>query len=168
MRLYATIALAAALVLSASSPALAEAKRGDRASEFINVKTADGKKLKLKSLRGKWVVVTFGASWCEPCEKELPAWEKLAKKYKDKGVVFIAVNIDTDKAEGIKFIKKAKLSAMRAVYEPEGSTVESYDPSKMPTTFIIGPKGIIRHVHHEYHPGDDKKLSKALDDLMKK
>jgi peroxiredoxin len=163
-----SLVLGAALVLAAPSDAFAEAKRGDRAKEFVNVKTASGKRIKLKSYRGKWVVITFGASWCDPCEKELPAWEKLAKKYKKKGVVFIAVNIDTDKKEGKKFMKKAKLKAMKAGYEPEGATVENYDPSKMPTTFVIGPKGLIRHVHHEYHPGDAKKLSKTLDKLIKK
>ena len=54
-----------------------------------------GKAMSLKRFKDQVVVVTFGASWCEPCKKELPAYEKLAQKYQKRGaaVVFIAVNI---------------------------------------------------------------------------
>ncbi len=126
--------------------------------------------MKLKQHRGKIVVVTFGASWIKPCKKQLPAWEKLAVKYKSQDVVFIAVNIDKDPAKGKTFIGAANLKEMKAGFEPSGATVELYDPPSMPTTFVISKRRIVRHVHKGYQAGDGdaKKLAKALDKLLAK
>ena len=68
-----------------TSPALAGVKQGDRAAEFVSVVDASGKAVSLKAYKDKVVVITFGASWCEPCKKELPAYEKLAQKYQKRG-----------------------------------------------------------------------------------
>lgn len=158
--------------LGASAPATAradQAKVGSRAAEFDSAaKDARGKAFKLKAYRGKWVAVTFGGSWCKPCKKELPAWDKVAKKYAGR-VTFIAVNIDDKVETGKKFMTKLKVKHMKVVYSPEGSTdtASHYDPDTFPTTFIIDPKGIIRHVHEGYHDGDVGKLERELDRLIK-
>jgi thiol-disulfide isomerase/thioredoxin len=144
---------------------------GSRAPELdTTTKTAKGKKFRLKALRGQWVLITFGASWCEPCKDELPAWDKLAAGYKGK-VKFVAVNIDNDRKKADRFLKKMKIKNMTVVYSPESKTTsaDSYvggDDPKFPTTFVIDPKGVIRHVHREYHKGDSAKLAKKLDALI--
>lgn len=152
------------LLPALSSPAFAGVKQGDRAAEFVSVVDAAGKALSLKALKDKVVVVTFGASWCEPCKKELPAYERLAQKYQKRGanVVFIAVNIDSDLAKGKKFISQAGLHVVRAAYDKQKSTVESYDPPKMPSTFVIR-RGIVRHVHAGYAAGDETALASIID-----
>ena len=163
-----SLALAGFFAASLLVPSLASAdvSAGDRAPEFVAVKDGRGKRVRLKQYRGKVVVVTFGASWCKPCKKELPAWEKLAGKYKSKGVVFLAVNIDKSAAKGKAFMKKAGLKHMRAVYGSDGATVESYSPPTMPSTYVIDKRGIVRDVHAGYRSGDDKKLAKVLDKLL--
>jgi peroxiredoxin len=158
-------ALAAAFLL-ASQPATADVRAGDRASE-LRAKDGKGKRVKLKSLRGKWVVLTFGASWCKPCKKELPAYEKLARQFKGKDVVFVAVNIDSSVKKGKKFNKRMGLRAVHAVYDPSGSTAETYDPPTTPTTFVIDPKGIVRKVHAGYRSGDDNKIRKLINKYLK-
>jgi thiol-disulfide isomerase/thioredoxin len=151
--------------LSAGSSALqsAEAKvrKGDRAAKFVQVKNAAGKTVKLKSYKDRVVVLTFGASWCKPCKKELPAFEKLAKKYDTKKVIFLAVNIDSKLSKGKAFAKTAGLNKVLALFDPQSSTVESYEPPTMPSTFII-KKGIVKHVHAGYRDGDIKKLKKLI------
>lgn len=159
-------ALAALLALFVSTTASAGVEPGDRAAEFVNAKDGRGKRVKLRSYRKKVVVLTFGASWCKPCKKELPAWEALARKYKGK-VAFVAFNIDKDLDKGKTFIKEAGLRTMRAVFEPESATVESYDPPTMPTTYVIDQRGIVRFRHAGYRAGDEKKLSKELDKLLR-
>ena len=156
--------LSIGILLALASPAVAGVKQGDRAAEFVSVVDASGKAVSLKALKDKVVVVTFGASWCEPCKKELPAYEKLAQKYQKRGaaVVFIAVNIDSDLAKGKKFVSQAGLHAVRAAYDKQKSTVESYDPPKMPSTFVIR-RGIVKHVHAGYASGDENALSAIID-----
>lgn len=162
------VALAALVLMAFAAPAWAGVSKGDRAAELIAVKDASGRKLKLKSFRNQVVVMTFGASWCKPCGKELPAWEKLARTYKSKGVVFLAINIDQDRDQGKAFVKRASLKTMRVGYEPEGGTVQSYDPPTMPTTYVIDGHGVVRYLHAGYRAGDEKALAKQLDALLAK
>ncbi len=152
--------LAATLAMSGSAEA--KVRKGDRAASFVSVKNAKGKKVSLKSYKDRVVVLTFGASWCKPCGKELPAYEKLAKTYDVKKVIFIAVNIDSKTAKGKAFMKKSGVSTMLALYDPKSSTVESYDPPSMPSTFVI-KKGIVKHVHAGFRKGDVAKLKKVID-----
>ena len=166
MRLAALTALLLGAV--AFSP-IAEAKirKGDRVSKLVGVTDKGKKKVSLKAHKDKVVIMTFGASWCAPCKKELPALEKLAAKYAGKKVVFIAINIDKDRAKGIKFMKEAGLKRVVQAFDTKKSAVDSFDPPTMPTTFIIR-KGVVRHVHTGYRKGDDKALDKLIAKELKK
>ncbi|WP_428265411.1 TlpA family protein disulfide reductase [Haliangium sp.] len=161
-------ALAALFCLSAGGVAVADVSVGDRAPELVGAKDGRGKRVRLKAYRKKVVVLTFGASWCKPCKKELPAWDKLARRYRDKGVVFLAVNIDKEAGKGKKFMAEAKLKAVRAVFEPTGASAESYDPPTMPTTYVIDGRGVVRYRHKGYRGGDEDELAKQLDKLLGK
>ncbi len=59
-------------------------------------------------------------------------------------------------------MKKAGISKVVGLYDPKSSTVESYDPPTMPSTFVI-KKGIVKHVHAGYRSGDVAKLQKVID-----
>jgi len=159
---------AAVALLSSTGPALAKVSKGDRASELTSIKDSKKRKVRLRDYRGKVVVLTFGASWCKPCKKELPAYEKLAKKYKKNGkqVVFIAINIDSERKNANAFIKEAGVKTMLVGFDPNGGAVEKYEPGTMPTTYIIDGKGIVREVHSGYEKGDEKVISKLVDKLL--
>ena len=167
-RFILSLALVGAFTVAGATAKSAEAKvrKGDRAASFVSVKDGAGKKFKLKSYKDRVVVLTFGASWCKPCKKELPAFEKLAKKYDKKKVIFVAVNIDSSLSKGKAFVKKAGLSKVVAVYDPKSSTVESYEPPTMPSTFVI-KRGIVKHVHAGYRSGDIAKLEKHINKELK-
>jgi thiol-disulfide isomerase/thioredoxin len=60
-------------------------------------KTLDGQSRKLSSLRGQAVVVNFWATWCGPCQEELPRLSQLAKAYAGKHIRFIFISIDNPK-----------------------------------------------------------------------
>lgn len=159
-------AVVVALLVSLALPGLARADVavGDRAAELVQVVSSKGKRLSLKALRDRVVVMTFGASWCEPCKRELPAFEKLAAGYAGRRakVTFLAINIDNDRAKGKVFVRQAGLKHVVAGFDTAKSTVDSYDPPKMPTTFIIRG-GIIRHIHAGFSAGDDLKVAAAID-----
>ena len=139
--------------------------KGDRVGKFVSVVDGAGKKASFKDHKNDLVVLTFGASWCKPCSKELPAYEKLAAKYAGK-VTFLAVNIDSDIKKGKAFMAKAKLKHVQALYDTKKSTVESFEPSTMPTTYVI-KKGLVKHVHAGFRDGDVGKLEKVLLGEMK-
>jgi cytochrome c-type biogenesis protein len=171
MRSTRTLVLAALAAISivASSPAArAGVKEGDHFVELDGAKTADGKTFKLKTMSGHWVLYSFGAKWCGPCHKELPAWDKLAPKYAGK-VLFVAVNINNDPSEGKQFVDSLKIKHMLAVFLPadKSAALEQYDPDHMPSTFVIDPSGIVRYVEFGYDKGDEDKLAAKLDELVK-
>lgn len=173
-RLTSMRALAMAVVLAMTAvPATAVAdvlKVGDRAVELDGAKDASDKSFKLGALKDQWIVVTVGAKWCKPCAKELPTWDKLAGVLNGK-VKFVAIDIDEDPADGKAFHKKLKLRNLTLVYVSPDSSVSRYSADTMPTTMVIDPKGVVRHVQKGFddknRDGEYGKLKDALDKLTK-
>jgi peroxiredoxin len=161
--------LTIALLSIALSATVAHAgvKVGDKFVE-LDAKTAKGKNFRLKDMAGKWVIYTFGASWCQPCHKELPAWDKIAPKFAGKAL-FVAVNINDKQSEGQEFLDSLKLKHMFPVFMPQETSeaLKSYDPEHMPSTFVIDPDGVIQEIHFGYDKGDEDNLAKRLADLIK-
>lgn len=168
------LALTACLVLalSAGSASAQALKVGDRLAELDIAVDGAGKSFKLKSYKGKWILVTVGAEWCKPCAKELPAWDKLAPEFKNK-ITFIAINIDDNIDDGKKFNKKLKLTNLKLVYMPadKSAVVAKYGSDNMPTTFVIDPQGVVRYVKAGFEKGDvsgeTKKMRAQLTKLLK-
>ena len=75
----------------------------------IALNTPDNKPLNLSSLKGKYVLVDFWASWCGPCRKENPNVVKLYKKYRNKNFTVYSVSLDEDGTKWKQAIKKDKL-----------------------------------------------------------
>jgi thiol-disulfide isomerase/thioredoxin len=84
-----TLLICALAVLAAA--ALAES------APKLSLKDLSGQTQKLSALRGKIVVFNFWATWCEPCQDELPRLSKLSQSYAGKNVQFVAVSIDAAK-----------------------------------------------------------------------
>jgi thiol-disulfide isomerase/thioredoxin len=164
-----------ALGVALAAPAVAHAdvlKVGDRLAELDVATDAAGKPFKLKSIKGKWVVITVGADWCKPCAKELPTWDKLAGELKGK-VVFVAIDIDDEIATGKRFHDKLKIKNMQRVYMPsdKSGVVGNYGSDHMPSTFVGDDKGVVRLVREGFEAGDAdgeyRKLKDALAKLVK-
>jgi thiol-disulfide isomerase/thioredoxin len=69
---------------------------GSKLAPEIALKNPQGKVIKLSSLRGKYVLIDFWASWCGPCRRENPNVVKLYQKYKDRGFTIYSVSLDQD------------------------------------------------------------------------
>jgi len=173
VRQLAIAGLVAAATLTTSTAARADVlKVGDRLAELDVATDGNGKPVKLKAYKGKWVVITVGADWCKPCAKELPTWDKLAGELKGK-VVFVAVDIDDEIDVGKKFHDKLKLKHMVRSYLPsdKSGVAGNYGSDHMPATFVADPQGIVRLVREGFEAGDAdgeyKKFKDALARLIK-
>jgi thiol-disulfide isomerase/thioredoxin len=159
------------LSLALAAPAFADdLKVGDRLTELDGSVDAAGKPFRVKPMKG-WKVITFGASWCKPCAKELPAWDKLAPAWKNK-VSFIAVDLDSEVDVGKAFHKKLKLRNMKLVYlSPDSAIAAKYGSDHMPTTVLADPHGVIRYIRGGFEKGDVdgevKKMKATLTKLVK-
>jgi thiol-disulfide isomerase/thioredoxin len=76
---------------------VAGAPLGARRAPDPSLKSLDGQSRKLSNLRGKIVVVNFWATWCAPCQEELPRLAQIAASYADKPVEFVLISIDQPK-----------------------------------------------------------------------
>lgn len=102
--------------------------------------TLKNKQITLKSLKGKWVVLNYWASWCKPCYKEIPALNAFAKKYKDK-VVVMGISYDQLEPDQLPaLVKKMKIEFTTLKYDP-GMEVGIEHVPGLPATYIINPKG---------------------------
>lgn len=76
--------------------ARAQAPTAQAADYSIKLRGTDGKTYDLQSMRGQVLLVSFGATWCQPCKEELRALEQLKNEYKDKPVKFFWVSIEPE------------------------------------------------------------------------
>jgi cytochrome c biogenesis protein CcmG, thiol:disulfide interchange protein DsbE len=158
MQLVSRLALVCTLALPLS--ARAKVKPGQPAPDFDSA-TLNQRSLKLSSLRGKVVLLDFWASWCEPCKKELPLLSKLAPRLKQKGIEIVAVNIDDDRKNAEDFVR-AKGIGLTVVTDGTKQIVGRWEPPKMPSSFVIDKRGVVRAVNGGFEPGDESKLEAQL------
>ncbi len=154
------------MALVVSSTAFAGVGKGQRAPEF-SLPSLKGPAVSLASHKGQVVLIDFWAQWCEPCKKELPQLEKLSREYAARGVVVLAVNIDKQRDNAERMAKQLGLT-LDVLLDPAGSVAGSYDLPKMPTSFVVDKKGIVRYVNEGFDgPQDVARFKQELDELTK-
>jgi cytochrome c biogenesis protein CcmG/thiol:disulfide interchange protein DsbE len=126
--------------------------------------TFNGQTISLSDYRGQVVVVNFWASWCPPCREEAPVLERVWRRYRDQGVVFIAVDyIDTEPEA------RAYIAEFDITY-PNGPDLGSraakdYHIQGVPETFFVTKVGHIAHVH--IGPLDEDTLVSWIEQLRR-
>jgi thiol-disulfide isomerase/thioredoxin len=104
-----------------------------------------GKSIALSSLRGKYVLVDFWASWCKPCRMENPNVVRLYNRYKTKGFDVFSVSLDDNKESWIKAINDDKLlwTHVSDLKKWNASVVSSYNIESIPFTLLLDKEGRI-------------------------
>ncbi len=117
------------------------------------------------------LIISFWASYCKPCKKEMPVMVNIEKKYgKLKDLKLIFINVDTNKGKPAKEKADAMLKEIGIKHDylmdPYQRTVIKYNPEiKVPATFLINKKGYIVFKELGYHKDTMKKLEKAIKKL---
>lgn len=118
---------------------------GDQAPDFqltqIN-KNNEAEIVKLSDLRGKGVMLNFWATWCKPCEAEMPYMQELYPKYEELGIEIVAVSLDSTELVVDRFIDKYDLT-FPIPHDTKGEIRDLYKVGPLPSTFFINSEGEI-------------------------
>ncbi|WP_462280393.1 redoxin domain-containing protein [Salinivirga cyanobacteriivorans] len=130
----------------------------------IALPNPQGDTVKLSSLRGKYVLLDFWASWCKPCRIENPNLVKTYWKYKWKGFDIYQVSLDRNRDDWVQAIYKDRLKNWKHVSDLkfwQSSAAQLYNVRSIPSNFLIDPEGkiVARNLRG---PGLGKKLEEIF------
>lgn len=110
----------------------------------IRFKDAEGRLTDLGDLKGKVIFLNFWATWCPPCQAEMPSVQKLYEQFKDhQEVVFLFVDADGDFEKARKFMTRKKYSL--PLYAVAGNIPEEIFKGALPTTLVFDKEGRISY-----------------------
>ncbi len=110
----------------------------------FTVKDLAGNDVSLSDFRGKFVVLNFWATWCEPCITEWPQLARLAERFAERDdVVVLAVSVDKSVDDVHGFLNRMQLqdSGVQVLWDPEEKLNKLYGSEKLPDTYFIGRNG---------------------------
>ena len=120
----------------------------------------------LSQYKGQVVMVNFWATWCGPCQQEMPLLDQMYKKYKPAGFTLIGVNVDKE-APAVKEVLARKPVSFPVLLDPANAVSKAYHVDEMPSSVIIDRKGEIRYVHRGYKPGDENEYQDRIRQLIR-
>jgi thiol-disulfide isomerase/thioredoxin len=174
-RIFLLTLLCASLLVWGAARARAQNPVAGLSSEpgDIQLKGADGKTYDIASMRGQVVLVSFGATWCQPCKEELKALEQLKKEYKDKPVRFVWISIESEEdvsdSDLRSYARQLKIS-FPVLRDPDKRTFARFSQRlRLPTILFFGRDGRLslpNHVGMAAIPFYMAKMRERLDKLL--
>ena len=105
----------------------------------------DGNSVRLADFRGQAVFLNFWATWCPPCRAEMPDIEALHRKYRDRGVVVLGVDLRESESTVRTYLERGGYT-WTFLIDTTGRVASAYRVSAIPTSFFIDREGVIRAV----------------------
>ncbi len=124
------------------------------------------------------VLMSFFATWCAPCMKELPILEEVYQSYKNERIKFFLIDITeaTRTNPGYENMPKAgpflaeKNVTMEILYDTRGKVMENYNAQTLPRLFVVDGYQTLRMMRRGFHSGEEeifkKELSEVIDELL--
>lgn len=143
-----------------------EFKAGQRGPGF-KLATLDGRSVTLEDYAGKLVVVNFWATWCTPCEVEMPTLESLSQKLGGRGLVVLGVNVDRGAPRSLiePYVRGKKLT-FPILLDPDMRAAQTWRVTGLPATFLVKPTGEVAGMAQGLREWDSKEMLALLETLM--
>ncbi|HEX7640181.1 MAG TPA: TlpA disulfide reductase family protein, partial [Burkholderiaceae bacterium] len=142
---------------------------GDPAPDFQLPATRDARTgamtVRLSDLRGKLVYLDFWASWCGPCKQSFPWMDRLQARYAGRGLVVLAVDLDTHADDAQAFLDELA-PGFRVAFDAQGATPRQYAIQGMPTSVLIGPDGKVLLVHGGFRAEEAPAVEARIRDAL--
>jgi len=137
----ALVAIAVFIALWATGPPPEQILPGQEAPAF-ELPRLDGTTVRLADLRGKVVLLNFWATWCKPCEDEMPAMQRLYEALRGTDFEMLAVSLDEEREPVVAFQKRLGLT-FPILHDPEKAVSVAYQTYRYPESYLIGRDGRI-------------------------
>ncbi|MFN8338141.1 MAG: TlpA disulfide reductase family protein [Saprospiraceae bacterium] len=138
----------------------------------INIKTLDGKTINTSEFtsNGKITVVSFWATWCTPCKRELDVINEVYAEWAEKyNIQLLAITIDD--ARGLTKVPamvQSKGWEFTVLADSKQELQQALNFQTIPQTFLLNEKGEIVYAHNGYNPGDEIELEHKIAELSAK
>jgi peroxiredoxin len=149
-----------------SASVLATASDATGPAPAFTLTDLSGASRALSQYKGQVVMVNFWATWCGPCQQEMPLLDQMYKKFKPVGFTLIGVNVDKD-APPVKELLARKPVSFPVLLDPTNAVSKAYHLDEMPSSVIIDRNGTIRYVHRGYKPGDENEYQDRIRQLIR-
>lgn len=127
----------------------------------VTLKDMEGKTVNTAELGLKGpIVISFWATWCSPCKKELNTIQELYPDWQEEtGVTLVAVSIDDEKTKNqVAVTVNGRAWEYVVLMDPNGDFKRAMGVNNVPHTFLVDQKGNIVYSHNNYVAGDEEKL----------
>jgi peroxiredoxin len=114
--------------------------RGSRAPDFSLPRLGAAEPLRLVDLRGRVVLVNFWATWCRPCEDEMPALQRLYEALAGTRFEVLAISVDEDPAAVERFRDRLGLT-FPILLDPDQRVAHAWQTFRFPETLLVGADG---------------------------
>lgn len=126
-----------------------------------------GEALDLAHYRGKVVVLDFWASWCAPCRRSFPWWNRMQARYADDGLIVIGVNLDNDLDAAAGFLAEFPAD-FRIYYDASRDLARRYGVEAMPSSIVLGRDGQIQSRHFGFKVQQQDEFEALLVNALRK
>ena len=125
---------------------------------------APAAQLSLADLKGQPVILDFWATWCGPCQMQTPILDRVARRYQDKGLKVIGVNVFDDDHSAARNYAKAKNLSYPIVVDDKGMVQRDYAVNNLPSLILVDREGRIARISRGLV--DEATLDKMIHDIL--